>query len=89
MGAAGENGGSSKRKYQGLSKNKNALVGGFKRKFANDHQMLIRGSRLRANSLYATEKYTHSLYATGPTCHRHKKLYLYATQWHTRDEYKI
>lgn len=30
MGAAGENGGSSKRKYQGLSKNKNALVGGFK-----------------------------------------------------------
>jgi hypothetical protein len=41
------------------------------------------------NSLYATVKYTHSLYATGPTCHRHQKIYLYATQWHTRDEYKI
>jgi hypothetical protein len=42
-----------------------------------------------ANSLYATGKYTHSLYATGPTCYRHQKIYLYATQWHTRDEYKI
>jgi hypothetical protein len=44
---------------------------------------------IRANSLYATGKYTRSLYATGPTCHRHKKIYLYATQWHTRNEYKI
>jgi hypothetical protein len=42
-----------------------------------------------ANSLYATGKYTHSIYVTGPTCHRHQKIYLYATQWHTRDEYKI
>jgi hypothetical protein len=41
---------------------------------------------LWANSLYATVKYIHSLYAT---CHRHQKIYLYATQWHTRDEYKI
>jgi hypothetical protein len=40
-------------------------------------------------SLYATGKYTHSLYATVPTCHRHQKIYLHATQWHTRDEYKI
>jgi hypothetical protein len=44
---------------------------------------------LGANSLYATGKYIHSLYATDPTCHRHQKIYLYATQWHTRDEYKI
>jgi hypothetical protein len=51
--------------------------------------MEVVGVVFRANSLYATEKYTHSLYATGPTCHRHKKIYLYATQWHTRDEYKI
>jgi hypothetical protein len=43
----------------------------------------------RANSLYATGKYTHSLYATDSTCHRHQKIYLYATQWHTRNEYKI
>jgi hypothetical protein len=28
---------------------------------------------LRANSLYAIEKYTRSLCATGPTCHTYKK----------------
>jgi hypothetical protein len=43
----------------------------------------------RANSLYAIGKYTRSLCATGPTCHRHQKIYLYATQWYTRNEYKI
>jgi hypothetical protein len=46
-------------------------------------------SLIWANSLYATGKYTRSLYATGTTCHRHQKIYLYATQWHTRNEYKI
>jgi hypothetical protein len=24
-----------------------------------------------------------------PTCHTHTKMYLYATQWHTKNEYKI
>jgi hypothetical protein len=42
-----------------------------------------------ANSLYAIGKYTSYLCATGPICHTHKKIYLYATQWHTRNEYKI
>jgi hypothetical protein len=43
----------------------------------------------RANYLYAIGKYTRYLCATDPTCHTHRKIYLYATQWHTRNDYKI
>ena len=45
------------------------------------------------NSLYATGNYNHSLYAIGPTCHRHKKILhmpfsgiqvmSYIFQWHS------
>jgi hypothetical protein len=47
---------------------------------ATNHFLAVASFLPRANSLYATGKYTHSLYATGPTCHRHQKIYLYATQ---------
>jgi hypothetical protein len=46
-----------------------------------DHEEIERKKTVekRGNYLCAIEKYTHFLYATGPTCHTHTKKFSIAT----------